>query len=459
MKAKTIFTLVSVSLAALMICVEYTGIVIVILPASKSLGLSLFQTQLMISLYLFLFVLAIIPAGRFGDIVGYKTILMMGIFVFTVGSLLGGTAHNAYQIMLGRALQGLGSALMWPNITTTAFRSVDKNRRFLVIGIITSIVGFSMAAAPFLAAYLCTVLSWRWFFLFNVPVGALIFLYAGFFIAIQQPKLPQRIDVMGLFVFFLMLITFLIGINFLKNERFFYFVGAIAVSFIMFRWFLFREKKTKHPLIDLSLFESRNFLFGCLARCLVSFSFYAVLFIMSLYLHRGLGYSVFASGVAFLPMTLAIGVLSPIVGRLNALIKPEWMTILGLFLFAVSGVFFMGLDAQTSKVILFLMFMLPGVAYSLLSPGLLTISISVQTVPENKTGLATGVFYTAGVLGNLLGVSFSGIILNYFEVRVTKGVLIHAMPPIMLMCSMCAMLALLVIFLLRLSSRKKFTAF
>ncbi len=313
--------LVSMSFIILMVNIEYTGIAILIPPITKTLHFSISQTQWIASIYLLTFSALIIIAGRIGDIYNSRYVVSVGLVIFSLGSLLGGLAQVPWEMLTARALQGIGAALMWPNVTAIAFNSAPAEKKAFAISIVTSVIGFSMAIGPFLAGYFAQVLSWRWFFLLNVPLGIAILIHLLFFIPKeQQPRQPHTLDILGLIVLILFLVSLIIGIDSIKDivANKVLICSLFIFAVILLSALIYIENRAQEPLLSLYLFKNHHFLIGCLTRSLTNFSFYIFIFITGLYLHLALGFLSLSSGIIFLPMTLIIGTFSLLSGKIIA---------------------------------------------------------------------------------------------------------------------------------------------
>lgn len=427
------YILLAMSLLILMINIEYSGISILVPKMQVDLNLTLAQTQWSVSLYLLAFVSIIVSSGRFGDLFGRRSILVIGLIIFIFGSLLGGIAQHASILLLGRVLQGLGSAIMWPNATALALTSVGEGKKAFAVGILMGISGLAMSFGPPLAGFLAAVMSWRWFFLLNVPIGLAILIYILFFVAIPNKKSEGTVDYKGLIILTLAIVLLVFGINQLAI-KFICFLIWFIVAIILFGLFYFTENKMVHPLIDIALFKDKNFVIGCSMRWLVNFAYYVLLFIMGLYLHVALQYTTFKAGLLFLPMTVLIGIISPFGGKLIDKVGAIKPVAIALLLFIVAYLSFIIINSHHSTTEILLLFILPGISYGIISAGLLVITM--KSIPEEKTGVASGIFYMMSVLGSLIGVAITGVILEFCKQTTMQQTLLAGFPAVMIMCAL-----------------------
>ncbi|MBN2776555.1 MAG: MFS transporter [Bacteroidales bacterium] len=453
MNKRQVFILLAMSLAVFMFCIEYTGIVIIIPAISQSLFLNTNEIQWSVIGYLLSFAVFIIISGRLGDIYGNRLVLIYGVVLFALASLLGGFSINAWQIILARVLQGLGAALLWPNTTAIVFNSSPENKKALAIGIITGVIGFSMAIGPLLAGYLSAIWDWRLFFFINIPLALIIIAVTCASVKTSKSNEKKTIDHWGLLLLILGLGCLMLGISYIKIDitTIFSSLLLILIGLLFLKKFLSHEKKSSYIMLDSDLIKNNNFILGCTVRATTNAAFYVIMFIMGLYLHLNLGYSTLKTGIMFLPMTLMIGFFSPIAGKLIDRYSELLISSIGLLFFIISYFAFALLQhfLQESRLLI-LLFLLLGIGYGFSSPGLLTFTM--HTVEKKNTGAASGLFYMSSVLGSSIGVSIATIILSLYH-----SVLSKAFTPIMFLCVITASIGLLILIKIILLQQKQKT--
>ena len=272
-----------------------------------------------------------------------------------------------------------------------------------------------MAIGPLLAGLLCDLLSWRWFFLINIPLG---FISAVYFLMTSSAHTTHNsnisMDYAGSSLLIVIVVIVATTVNLVATSQnivqAFLLIFSLLLAAFLMKVFLIHERKAIEPILDPDIITNRMVLLGCCIRGMLNFSFYAFLVTMGLFLNQPLHYSAIASGFILLPMTVSIGILSPIGGKIIDQIgpfKPAFFGILaygvGYFLFAVSSTF------PLAKLLLFVIF--PGIGYGLSSPSVLAITMS--TVPKEKGGLASGFFYLLSLLSSSFGISCVTIVVNY----------------------------------------------
>lgn len=430
LSSKNICILIAASLAIFMFCIEYTGIVIVLPSMTKALHLNATSMQWCMVGYLLSFAAFILLSGYLGDQYGHRLIMILGLILFAVASLFGSVSWLAWQIIIARILQGLGAALIWPNATAIAFNLAPEKQKAIVISIVTSVVGFGMAAGPLLAGLLTHLWSWRMFFLVNVPLSFLA-ISLIFFSPQQSIYQTNSFNIFNLFLLILSVVFILLGLSLSNDTSADKFLNGLFILFGigLFVYYIIIEKRSSHALFDASLQHNRLFISGCIIRAATNAAFYVFMFYVSLYLHVALHFSPLRTGVAFLPMTLMIGFFSPVGGKISDKFGCHIAVFLGLFLFIISYLSFIFLLQFTlnSYLAISLLFLLPGIAYGLSSPGLLTLTM--KNLGKNKTGFASGFFYMASVLGSSLGIAAATIIYKTYQLNI-----FIAFDPILIFC-------------------------
>ena len=410
MTKKPFLILIPMLLLIGIVSIEYTGISIILPAVSESLHLNLSQIKWCGIGYLLFFSAFIVVAGQAGDRFGNKSVLYTGIFLFAFSSFLAAVSNNGFCLVFARCIQGFGAAAIWPNATAIAFKCMPSDKKSLAIGLVTGIVGFSMALGPLLAGVLSSFLSWRWFFIINLPVVSLV-LALTFKTKIEVPVNSKKLDIFGMLMLTTALMMLAVGFNFvgLSVLEIASFLLFFSFSLMIFKFFLSYEKSIKNPFCDIAIFQNRIFIMGCVLRALSNFSFYTFIFVMGLYLMSNLGYSSFMSGVLFLPMTISIGILSSISSVVINKYGIKKALVSGFLLFSV-GYYLSSFSQEVSIYTLMAIFTLPGFGYALTSSGLLNITMS--TLSSSQLGIASGIFYMFSLLASSIGISFATIIMK-----------------------------------------------
>ena len=275
--------------------------------------------------------------GALGDRYGRKRIFSLGIVWFTLASAVCGLAPGAGWLIAARLLQGVGGALLAPAslaIIQASFRAEDRAR---AIGAWSGLGGVAGAAGPLVGGYLIAVGSWRWVFFINLPVAAVVLVVTARHVPeTRDPAGVGRVDGAGaaLGVLFLAGLTYGLIEGPTKGWSSPVVVASLLAAALAAPAFLVVEHRRAHPMLPLDLFRSRQFS-GANA---VTFAVYGALggalFLLPVELQLVAGYSPLASGLALLPVTLVMLVLSARSGQLSARIGPRLQMTVGPFIVA-----------------------------------------------------------------------------------------------------------------------------
>jgi EmrB/QacA subfamily drug resistance transporter len=396
-------------LGTLMIVLDVT-IVNVALPSIKEdLGFSASSLAWVVNAYLLTYGGCLLLGGRLGDLLGMRRLFLFGIGFFTAASLACGLATSEGFLIVARAVQGVGgaivSAVSFGLVMTLFTEPAERAKAMGVAGFVASGGG---SIGVLLGGILTGTLSWHWIFLVNVPIGALVVLLSLRFLPPTPPLgSTGRLDIGGAVTVTAALMLAVYAIvngndnGWTSAET----LGLLGVAAALFGVFIWIEGHVRAPLVPLRLFKRRNLSIANVVGVLWAAAMFAWFFLSALYLQLVLGYSPLQVGVAFLPANLIMGALS--VGVSAKLVmrygirKPLAAGLLlaatGLLLFVrapVDGTFVM--DVLPSMILLGIG---AGIAFN---PVLLA---AMNDVEPQEAGLASGVVNTSFMMGGALGLA------------------------------------------------------
>jgi EmrB/QacA subfamily drug resistance transporter len=296
-------------------------VVNVALPAiQRDLGGGLTGLQWTVDAYLLTLGSLIVFGGSLGDLYGRRRGFIVGLLGFTISSGLCGIAPNIGILILGRALQGIGGALLVPASLSMISASFHPHDRGAAIGAWSGLSGVSTAIGPFLGGYLIDSVSWRLVFLINLPLAAIaIWLATTHVPETRDQQAASRPDVAGAATLALAVggsVFALIegpNIGFTASSV----LVAAAIGLVGLVTFLGVEARVSHPMVPLETFRSRQFVGANLVTLVVYAALGGAMFLLAIHLQRSLGYSALEAGAAFLPVTVMMMLLSPAAGRLS----------------------------------------------------------------------------------------------------------------------------------------------
>ncbi len=402
-------SLIILCLGDLMIVLD-TTIVNVALPSIRlDLGFSETSLVWVVNAYILAFSGFLLLGGRLGDLFGHRKVFLAGLVLFTGASLLCGIAESQWFLVTARAVQGLGGAI----VSAIAFSLIlnlfpEGPDRAKAMGYFGFIAAGGGAIGVFLGGLLTGAFDWHWVFLVNVPIGILVFILCLLYIPKSQ-RLPNapRLDTTGAVTVtgaLIMIVYAIINGNqagWLSVET----LSILGAGIALFCFFLFIESRISAPLVPLSIFSKQNVAVTSMVGILWSAAMFAWFFLSALYLQLVLGYTPLQVGLAFLPANLIMAAFSfdlsaKTVGRFGIkgpLTVGMVLVALGLFLFA-----FAPLGGNFALSVLPAMLLLGLGAGLAFNPVLLA---GTNGIPEEESGLASGVLNTAFMMGGSLGLA------------------------------------------------------
>lgn len=405
--------LATCSLSLFMVTLDNT-IVNVALPSLQAqFHASVDDLQWVADAYLLVLAALLLFAGSLGDRAGRRKVLRIGLVLFGTGSLACSLAPSLPLLIGARMLQACGGCMLNPNslsIISDTFR--DPGERASAIGVWGGVVGISTAAGPVLGGALIEGIDWRAIFWVNVPVVIAALVLIAMYVPESRAATPRRLDIPGQILAIAVLGSMTYAI--IEGPRLGWtsslILGAAGLTVAALVTFIVVERRQAQPLLELRFFRSPPFS-GATAIATLAFVVLAGwLFLNTLYLQEVRGYSPLMAGIAALPATIVIVVVSPVTGRIVAKYGPRWpLAISGLLLMGGAG--FLAL-VQTHWPYLDLAgcYLLIGLGFGMVNPPITNTAVS--GMPRSQSGVAAAVASTARQVGSVLGVAVLGSVLT-----------------------------------------------
>jgi EmrB/QacA subfamily drug resistance transporter len=401
--------LVVVCFGQLMIMVDSTIVNVALPYIQRDLGFSQTGLTWVVNAYLIAYGSFLLVAGRLGDLIGRRKVFLAGVFLFTVASIGSGFAHGADNLIVGRFLQGLGGSLSAGVIIAIIVTEFQKPAdRAKAMSVFTLVIAGGGSLGLLAGGFLTQWVSWHWIFFINLPIGILTFVFGMWLIKENEGfGLSRGVDLAGAALITSSLMLGVYGIvtaadNGWTSPHTIGFEGAAAAllaAFIGLEW------RLANPLMPLRVLAIRSLVGASAARMLLFAGLSTNFFIGALYLQHVHGYSAFQTGLAFLPTTLTIGVMSAgVAARLMARIGPRNLLMGGLAVIVTALAVLSSAGSGAGYVPqLLVAYMLLGVGAGSSFLPLLTISMS--EVPLADAGLGSGFSNVTMQVGGAFGLA------------------------------------------------------
>ena len=373
----------------------------------------------MLNAYSLVYAVLLITSARLGDMFGPRALFIAGVATFTVASGLSGLAQDPTQLILARAAQGLGAALIAPQglpMITSLFAPEKRGGVFAIFGILA---GLAVVLGPTLGGLIVTHLGWRWIFYVNIPIG--IGLVAAAFTFVPDLRLGRshRMDLVGVALASAGLLLVVFGL--IEGQRFewgtvtgFLTIPEIIVAgVVLLVVFMAYERRVqdREPLLPFAVFKDRNFTLMVFVLMAMGFAMLGVFLPLTIYFQAVLGYDALTAGLTLAPMPLAMMVASGFVASQVQKIGPKPFLFAGLTLFTVALAFIAWtVKADGDRWALLPGFILMGIGMS----GVWTpvYDLATRDLKPELAGTASGVLNTMQEIGTVIASAAIGAVLQ-----------------------------------------------
>jgi EmrB/QacA subfamily drug resistance transporter len=412
----------SAILASSMAFIDGTALNVVLPSLQQSLHATGADLFWILNAYLLMLAALILTGGSLGDQFGRKKIFMIGIAVFITGSAACGFAPTTNYLILFRVIQGIGGALMIPGSLSLLSSSIDEKERGKAIGTWSAVTTVVTMGGPIIGGALADAGLWRYIFFINVPIGiAALFILSRYVEESKDAGNDHAVDLAGAtaIVLGLAALTFgflripATGINNWQVSL------SITAGLLLLAAYIFIERKSKHPMMPLSLFANSNFSGANLLTFFLYAGLGAGMLFLSLNLVQAQGYDQLQSGLTFLPFTVLMISIARFAGSLADKYGPRLLLILGPAA-AGTGLLLLSFVKQTSG---------PSEYWTTFFPGVIVLGLGMSftvapltttvmtSVSDQFSGTASGVnnavsrisgVFANAILGALAVLFFSG---------------------------------------------------
>ncbi|HSL10510.1 MAG TPA: MFS transporter [Actinomycetota bacterium] len=403
--------LLTMCFALAMAMLDNTVVNVAIPTITRELSAGVSEIQWIIDGYVLAFASLLLTGGITGDRYGRKKVFLIGLTIFTIASLLCGLSQTSTQLILARALQGVGAAFLMPGTLSIITVTFPPEERAKAIGLWAGVSGLALALGPTLGGYMVEHVGWESVFFLNVPIGIVAFAIATRTVRESRSEHARSLDLPGLLLGTVGLLALTYGLIEANTRGWSdpVIVAALGLAAGLLAAFLLWEGRNPNAMLPLSFFRIPSFAAGNTVAFSVSLGMFSIFLFFSLYMQLVRGHTPFEAGLRFLPMTLMIIVTAPNAGRIASKIGSRAPMTYGLLLVG-GGLLAMTLvEADTPYWMLAILYAIMGHGIgSTMAP--MTAAV-MNSVGRERAGLGSATTNTSREVGGVLGIALLGTIL------------------------------------------------
>jgi EmrB/QacA subfamily drug resistance transporter len=414
------WVVIAMSGVMIVLTVDFFGLTVALPSIGDDLDASTTTLLWTVNAYLLAFVSPMIAVGRFADIFGRRKMALAGMVLFVAASAACAAAPTDLFLIAARVVQGVGGGIIFTVSVSIVNNAFPPDERAKALGIWSGVGLAGSALGPFLAGVLTEFASWRWFFFINVPIGIATFVITV--AAVEESRDPTftgGIDWTGFATLTVGFVLLILGLQQSGNEGWTSVVvlGPILIGAVFLVLFVVNELRLKRrlPLVEFSLFRDLRFAGASVVAFLGNWMFGVILFFLTLYLQNVLDLGPLTAGVVFLAFSVPLVVMSPVGGRLVSRFGSQHLMAIGMALVGIGMFFFVLIDADSGIGLTLIGLVIAGFgqgfAYNISN------TAGMESMPDEKAGIASGVLQTARLMGIVIGLALSGSLFNSLENR------------------------------------------
>jgi EmrB/QacA subfamily drug resistance transporter len=404
------WTLIVVCVGTFMLLLDITIVNVALPRIAIDLKASFTDIQWVIDAYALTLASVLLTAGTLADILGRRLMFAIGLGLFAFTSLLCALSPSALFLILARAGQGIGGAIMFATSLALLAQEFRGRERGTAFGAWGATIAASAAVGPLLGGFLTEAFGWSSIFYINVPIGIGALLLTLAKVGESRDPEGRRIDWIGTVTFTgaLFLLVFAVIRGNALGWGSATIVGLFAGGFALLAAFLVSQFVQENAMFDVTLFRKPTFSGVSIAAFAVSSAMFSMFLYLVLYLQTILGYSPLQAGLRFLPFTVVSFVAAAASGNLSAKVPARFLLAGGLLLTGIGLALMRGLTVDSDWTALLAGFIVAGAGVGLINPALASTAIGV--VPPQRSGMASGINSTFRQVGIAAGIAILGAI-------------------------------------------------
>lgn len=389
-------------------------IVNVALPSiERDLALSLTAVEWVVGGYIIAFGGLMLAGGKLADLIGRRTVLLIGIVVFTLASLVAGLANGDGLLITARVIQGVGAALATPPcLATIGAVFSDERERGLAVAVWTAVSGLALVVGPIAGGLISQFWDWHGIFLVNVPVGVVVVVLT--LLAVPESRrgdAPRSLDAPGLVTSAVAMLALTFAL--IESARYGWgsapIIVALLVAVVAGTAFVAVERRSAAPMVDTWFFTDRLFSGGAAVQLTSGLAFAGVLVYTSLYLQNVAGFRPVAASLVYLPLALAMVVFAPIAPRVAAVLGGDRTGALGFGLATVGLLLLALLGEHPSFAAIVPIVVLVGAGIALSTA---LTSVVLGWLPQHRADIGSSILNACREIAGLLGIALVGAVIT-----------------------------------------------
>jgi EmrB/QacA subfamily drug resistance transporter len=404
-RRRILWTFLITSLALFMTALDNLVVTTALPVIRRDLGATLPQLEWTVNAYTLTFAVLLLTGAALGDRFGRRRVFVIGMAIFTAGSAFAALAPSGDILIVARAIQGLGAAIVTPLTLTILSAAVPAERRGLALGAWGGISGLAIAIGPLVGGAIVEGMSWQWIFWLNVPIGLVVLPLAWF--RLSESRGPaSRLDLPGLAFASAGLFSLVWGLIHGNGDGWTSpgIVASFAAAAVLLVAFLVREARTDQPMLPLRFFRSRTFAAANAVSFLMSFGMFGSIFLLAQYFQVAQGYSPLGAGLRTLPWTAVPIFIAPLAGIVSDRIGSRPLLVAGMVLMTAGLAWMAAVSTPTTDYLR----VVPGLVLSGTGMSLFfapTANLVLGSVRKEEEGQASGANNAIREIGGVFGVA------------------------------------------------------
>ncbi|WP_246070406.1 MFS transporter [Paenibacillus kobensis] len=412
-RGRTILTFIGIILGYFIALLDTTIVNIALPKTAEYFNRDVSDISWIMNGYNIAFAVLMLTASRIADQFGRKKLFLIGLILFTLTSFLCGIASTLDLLIMFRVLQGLSAAIIVPVTIPLAIQLFPKEKHGAVLGIWGAIAGVASASGPALGGILTEYFSWQSVYFVNLPIALVSFVFSYILLTESYDKTASKnMDFAGMLTISAAIFCFTLGLIETSDYGWssFYVLSLFAGSLLSLTLFIVVERRSKDPMLPLSLMRISTFNASSTALLFTSIGTAAGSFLIAFYLTSLRDMSVLEGGMTIIASSLTATVFSVVSGPMSAKVGGRFLASLGLTLITAAVYLFGSLDADSTRLDALWRLSLLGAGLGISVVPL--FGSAVNNIPADKLGIVSGVTNVARTLGMVIGVALLATMLS-----------------------------------------------